>query len=168
MTTAYDTSVRLVLWGDTLQPTDVARQLKLAPSFCEARVKGEVLKRPDGTSTGSVAKTGMLIYNCAHDLPDKRHDPEAQLGRIADVLRPLPDAFFASNGVEQTQLQMFFYYDEERARRTRFSCTARSDSSGNATRYSDIGLNLALTDRSIMLSAARDRPKPCGTVAINC
>jgi hypothetical protein len=112
MTTAYDASIRLVLWGDALQPTDVARQLKLAPQFCETKVKGEVLKRPDGTSTGSVAKTGMLIYNCALELPNKRHDPEAQMVRIADLLRPLPDAFFASNGVQQAQLQMFFYYEK--------------------------------------------------------
>lgn len=112
MTTAYDASIRLVLWGDTLEPTDMARQLKLAPQFCETKVKGEVLKRPDGTSTGSSAKTGMLIYSCAQELPNKRHDPEAQMGRIADLLRPLPDAFFASNGVEQAQLQMFFYYEK--------------------------------------------------------
>lgn len=66
MTTAYDASVRLVLWGDTLQPADVARRLKLAPSFCEARVKGEVLKRPDGAPTGQRRQDGHVdLQLCA-------------------------------------------------------------------------------------------------------
>ena len=115
MNTQYEASVRLAFWGDTLQPADLARQLKLAPQFCEVRVKGEVLRLHDGTSSGSVAKTGMLIYDHTQLLENERHDPEAELLRIAELLRPLPDAFFVSNSVEQAQLQMFFYHERRGA-----------------------------------------------------
>jgi hypothetical protein len=78
-------------------------------------VKGDVLEKPDGTPSGSVAKTGRLIYNCDKELKDRRHDPAAQLERIANVLRPLPEGFFASNGVEEAELQLSFYYEKSTA-----------------------------------------------------
>lgn len=115
MTTEYEASVRLVCWGDTLQPADLAKQLKIAPAFYLARVKGEPSIKGDGTPSGSVAKTGMLIYSSVRELADKGHDPEAQLSRIADMLRQLPNGFFTAHGVDQAQLQMFFYYERRAA-----------------------------------------------------
>ena len=111
MTTAYEASVRLALWGDFLE-AELASKLKLTRSFCDVKVKGEVLRKPDGTPSGSVAKTGRLIYNCDKEFTDQRHDPAAQLARIATVLQPLPEGFFSSNGVEEAELQMSFYYEK--------------------------------------------------------
>jgi len=112
MTTAYEASVRLALWGASLATANLLSALRLTPSFCDTKVKGDVLERPDGTPSGSVAKTGRLIYNCDKELKDRRHDPAAQLERIADALRPLPEGFFASNGVEEAELQLSFYYEK--------------------------------------------------------
>jgi hypothetical protein len=68
------------------------------------------LKNPDGTASGSVAKTGRLIYNCDKESEKERRDPAAQLERVANVLRPLPQGFFASKGVDEAELQLSFYY----------------------------------------------------------
>jgi hypothetical protein len=113
MTTEYEASVRLVFWGDLLKPEEMLRELKLTPAFCETKIKGDALTRPDGTSTGSAAKTGRLIYFCVEELPDERHNPETQLAKIAELLSPLPDRFFQSHGVEDAQIQMFFYYEKK-------------------------------------------------------
>ena len=115
MTTAYEASVRLAFWGDSLEPGNLLTSLKLTESVCETKVKGQVLRKPDGTASGSVAKTGRLIYNCDKEFEDQRHDPAAQLERVANVLRPLPDVFFTSNGVEEAELQMSFYYEKTSA-----------------------------------------------------
>jgi len=112
MTTAYEVSIRLGFWGDSLEPETLIRALGLSPSFCDSKVKGEVLKRPNGTPSGSVAKTGRVIYNCDKELEKQWHSPVAQLERIADVLRPLPQSFFSSNGVEEGELQISVYYNK--------------------------------------------------------
>ena len=113
MTTEYEASVRLGFWGDALEPKALVKALKLAPSFCDTKAKGEALKGPDAKPLGGLAKTGRVIYNCDKELHEQRHDPVAQLERIASVLRPLPGGFFPSHDVAEVELQMSFYYKKK-------------------------------------------------------
>lgn len=111
MTTEYEFAVLLVFWGDKLDWQQLANDLQL--SVRRHRTMNEPLTRPDGTESGSVAKTGMLTCECSARASDLRRDPEAQLLVAVEALRRLTKPLGATYGVDESELQMNVYYDEK-------------------------------------------------------
>jgi hypothetical protein len=87
--------------------------LHLDASFYETQLKGEILKRIDGTNSGSLAKTSRLIYTCDRQFPESRRDPETQLKFIAEILKRICDPLTDSYMIENAELQMSFYYEDK-------------------------------------------------------
>jgi hypothetical protein len=107
MTTEFEFAARLIFWGDALDTKGLAQTLQLTADTSKA--KGQPIKRPDGTDTGSAAKTGMLICELGSQA-DLRRDPEAQLVLALNALRRLTGAIGKTYGAEQAQLQISVYY----------------------------------------------------------
>jgi hypothetical protein len=110
MTTEFELSSRLVVWGDALDPGTIAGFLGIDPSSASTITKGSPLLRPDGTSSGAVAKTGRLTLTFDEKYPQTRSDPELQLAKAAETLRASTDPISSLIGVEKAQMQLFFYY----------------------------------------------------------
>lgn len=113
MKTEYRLFTRLIFWGSSLATTPLIEGLCLDASICQTKRKGEPLKRPDGTETGSVARTGMLIYDAAKQSPQISHDPDSQFTAIVEALRRLEKGRLADTySVETAELQLSFYYED--------------------------------------------------------
>jgi hypothetical protein len=113
MKTEYRLFTRLIFWGSSLAAARLMEVLRLDAALCQAKRKGEPLKRPDGTDTGSVARTGMLIYDPAKQTPQVSHDPDSQLTAVVEALRRIQDPLAATYGVETAELQLSFYYEDK-------------------------------------------------------
>jgi hypothetical protein len=70
------------------------------------------LIRPDGTETGSVARTGMLIYDAAKQSPQVSHDPDSQFTAVVEALRRIKNPLADTYSVETAELQLSFYYED--------------------------------------------------------
>lgn len=112
MKTEYRFFARLIFWGNSLATTRLIEVLRLDAALCQAKRKGEPLKRPDGTDTGSVARTGMLIYDSAKQSPEVSHDPDSQLTAVVEALRQIKDPLADTYSVEAAELQLSFYYED--------------------------------------------------------
>lgn len=110
MATEYEFSARLVFWGDLLDSKRLGSDLKL--TVTQSRTKGELLKLPDGTQSGSVAKTGTLSCECSQD-GSLRREPEAQLLEIAGALKQLAGPVGKTYDVTEAQLQLDVYYGKK-------------------------------------------------------
>ena len=111
MATEYEFAARLVFWGDALDGKNLAQALQLTVD--ESRTKGQPLKRRDGTDTGSVAKTGMLICECSSKDAALRRDPEGQFVLALNALRKLAGPIGTMYGAEAAQLQISIYYRDK-------------------------------------------------------
>ena len=109
--TEYEFSAELVFWGDALDSKRLANDLSLTIS--QSRAKGEPLKRPDGTDSGSVAKTGMLSCDCGSRDSSLKRDPEGQLRAALGALRRLAGPLGNTYGVADAELQINVYYREK-------------------------------------------------------
>jgi hypothetical protein len=113
MQTEFEVSIRLVFWGDQLDPEILTNALNLESSFCSARHKGENLKcDSNGNAIGS-AKTGMLSYTFDKQFPHTRHDPGAQFLLATRTLQKVSAILGEKYAVEESELQIFVYYDVE-------------------------------------------------------
>jgi len=109
--TEYEFSAELVFWGDALDSKRLADDLHL--TVTQSRVKGEPLRRPDGTDSGSVAKTGMLSCECSSQDASLRRDPEGQLRVALGALKRLAGPLRKTYGVADAELQINVYYRDK-------------------------------------------------------
>jgi hypothetical protein len=110
MATEYEFSARLVFWGDLLDSKRLGNDLGLIVT--QSRTKGEPLRLPDGTQSGSVAKTSTLSCECSQD-GNLRREPESQLLEIAGALRQLAGPVGKMYDVTEAQLQLDVYYGKK-------------------------------------------------------
>jgi hypothetical protein len=108
MTTEYVFSASLVFWGDTLEVKRLADRLQLSVS--DSRTKGVPFKRPDGTESASLPKTGMLCFDLSKPESTLRRDPESQLQVATEALKRLSEPL-AGYGVVEAELQTYVYYN---------------------------------------------------------
>jgi len=118
MTTEYELSADLVFWGDALDWSRLASNLQLTVRL--SRTKGDSLKRPDGTDTGSFAKTGMLSCECSARDSSLRRDPEAQLLVAVGALNRLTGPLGTTYGVAEAEFQVNIYYEDKASGRPDF------------------------------------------------
>lgn len=111
MQTEFEVSVRLIFWGDDLEPVKLAKLLDLNPEFCTLISKGEIIKKSDNGSGNTYAKTGMLTYTCNRQYQEYRHDPEKQLDFIKTIVTKIPVGVIDTCHIEQSQLQIFIFYE---------------------------------------------------------
>jgi hypothetical protein len=109
--TEYELSADFVFWGDALDWKRLADDLQLTLRL--SRTKGDPLKRPDGTDTGSVAKTGILSCECSARGSGLRRDPEAQLLAALGALKRLAGSLEVTYGVSEAEFQMNIYYGDK-------------------------------------------------------
>jgi hypothetical protein len=114
MQTEFEVSVRLIFWGDQLDPAYLAKALNLEISSCTARHKGDVLKRDGNGDVVGSAKTGMLSCPLDKQLPQARHDPDAQFQFATTTLQKIQGTLGERYSVEKAELQIFVYYDVEK------------------------------------------------------
>jgi len=112
METEFRLSTRLVIWGDALDPNDICDRTATESSQCNIAMKGERVVRPDGSDTGSRAKTSRWMYSCDSQHPEWSHQPARQLGRFEDMLRRIGVSLLSLSGVDAAELQLSIYYGE--------------------------------------------------------
>jgi|SRR5688572_24904180 len=112
MNTEYVIATALVFWGDRLNPYELAEQIKLEKTLCQFTSKGAALLKPDGSDSGSVAKTGRLVYDHGKVVPNERRNPSAQLTGITRILSAISDPLIDNETIDASELQIALYYRE--------------------------------------------------------
>jgi hypothetical protein len=107
MQTEFEVSIRLVFWGDNLDPTGLAEILGLEAAFYEASKKGDV-QHQDKVKTHYVKTGRLIIYPHDKRSTTGGRDPDQQMAFLVGKLEKIGEVNKFS--IEQAELQISLYY----------------------------------------------------------
>jgi len=108
MSTEFEASVRLMLWGDQI---DLPRIIA-ALGVDESCVSGKSTKISSRRKQAEV-DTAAFEYCCDRQFPNYRREPDSQLKFLAEKLSGANETSFTDCKIEYGELQIFIYYEEK-------------------------------------------------------